>query len=346
MGVFPATRELIVRTSDISPSSRSLRPGRGANPVTTTILSLLILAFPVLLALALPACTRGDGQKTVTLEGAPRSRPSSPTAPARARRLRVAVGAMVSPKETLATYSDLLSYIGKKLGMKVEFIQRKTYEEINALVKNRELDVAFVCTGAYVQGCDEFGMELLVAPVMYGRTVYYSYVIVPDDSPVRAFEQLKDRTFAFTDPLSNTGKLAPTYRLALMNQTPEKFFRNTVYTYSHDRSIECVARNLVDGAAVDSLVWDFMNRKRPELTSRTRVISRSEPFGIPPFVVSKAVSPELKGQLREVFLHAHDDAEGKKILSGIMIDRFVQVDDAIYDSVRAMRGRTGGHAGK
>jgi len=251
---------------------------------------------------------------------------------------------MVSPKETLVSYRDLMNYIGKKMGMEVELVQRKSYEEVNALLKRNLLDVAFVCTGAYVEGHDDFGMEILVAPVTQGRTVYYSYVIVPAGSPDRSFEELEGKTFAFTDPMSNTGKLAPTYKLAQMNRTPDRFFKNTIYTYSHDRSIESVAKRLVDGAAVDSLVWDFMSRKNPESTSGTRIVDKSAPYGIPPIVVSRALSPELKNRLRDLFLGAHEDEDGKEILSGIMIDKFVVVNDNIYDSVRAMRRWIDRHA--
>lgn len=310
----------------------------------------MVLAACILcVAAILPGCGRKDEPAKVRLEsGGEGSPPAEAPGPRRGgvKRLRVAIAAMISPKETFASYNSLVSYIGKKLGMEVELVQRKSYEEVNALLKTDHLDLAFVCTGAYVEGHDDFGMELLVAPVSNGRTVYYSYIIVPIDSPARSLEDLKGATFAFTDPLSNTGKLAPTYKLAKANQTPERFFKNVVYTYSHDRSIVSVAGKVVDAAAVDSLVWDFMSRNNPEFTSRTRVIDRSDPYGIPPFVVSRAVDPELKRRLRDLFLHVHEDREGREILSRIMIDKFVVVDDGIYDSVRAMRLWVGRNAGK
>jgi phosphonate transport system substrate-binding protein len=258
----------------------------------------------------------------------------------------VAIAAMISPKETFVSYKDLMDWIARKSGMEVELVQRTKYEEVNDLLKKDLLDVAFVCTGAYVEGHDDFGMEILVAPVTQGRTVYYSYVIVPADSPVRSFGELRGKSFAFTDPMSNTGKLAPTYKLAQMKMTPADFFRSTAYTYSHDKSIESVARKLVDGASVDSLVWDYMNRKDPTLTSRTRIIDKSPPYGIPPVVVARAVPPALRKDLRELFLHAHEDPEGKRILASVMIDRFEVVEDRIYDSVRSMKKWVGRNAGK
>jgi phosphonate transport system substrate-binding protein len=311
--------------------------------------------LPVLLASALlvvNGCSRRDEPQKVSLKGAPEApvaaSPEAPAAgaPAAARKLRVAIAAMISPKETFVSYQDLMSYIAKRSGMEVVLVQRKKYEEVNDLLEKNEIDVAFVCTGAYVDGHADFGMEILAAPVTNGRTVYYSYTIVPVDSPAKVFGDLKGKSYAFTDPMSNTGKLAPTYKLAQMKQTPEKFFGSVTYTYSHDKSIESVARKLVDGAAVDSLVWDYLNARNPEFTSKTRIIDKSDPYGIPPVVVSRAVSPELKEKLRQLFLHVHENPEGKAILSKIMIDRFVPVDDGIYDSVRAMQRWVDRNGGK
>ncbi len=61
----------------------------------------------------------------------------------------------------------------------MELVLRRTYAEINDLVESGYVDVAFVCTSAYVAGHDKFGMELLVAPQVNGETTYYSLLIVP-----------------------------------------------------------------------------------------------------------------------------------------------------------------------
>jgi phosphonate transport system substrate-binding protein len=81
--------------------------------------------------------------------------------------------------------------------------------------------------------------------------MYQSYLIVHKDSPFRTIEDLKGKTFAFTDPDSNSGSLVPRYWLKQLNTRPEDFFRSITYTYSHDNAIMAVAKQLVDAAAVD-----------------------------------------------------------------------------------------------
>ncbi len=260
-----------------------------------------------------------------------------PVPPASDDELRIAVSAIISPKKTFIYYKEMLDYISKKMGMPVKLVQRDTYAEVNELVKQEKIHAAFVCTGAYIDGKDEFGMKLLVAPKAYGEPYYYSYIIVPADSDAGSFEDLRGMRFAFTDPMSNSGKLAPTYMLAKMGETPSTFFSKYIFTYSHDKSIEAVAQKLVDGAAVDSLIWDYLNATSPKFTSKTKIIFKSPPFGIPPVVVSKGLDPKTEADLKKLFLDMHLDPDCKKILDKLHIDSFIEIDDDAYDSSREMR---------
>ncbi len=251
--------------------------------------------------------------------------------------LRVAIAAVVSPTETLKSYGDLVSYIGQELHQPVEIIQRSTYAETNDLVRSRYVDFAFVCSLAYVLGNEEFDMELLVVPEVGGRTVYHSYIIVPADSQVETIEDLQGKFFAFTDPLSNSGRLSPTYMLQNMKYTPEDFFDKYIFTYSHDNSIKAVADRLVDGAAVDSLVYDYIASKEPLISAKTRIIHVSPPYGMPPVVTHPALDSEIKARFRGLLLNLNEHDTGQKILNDLMIDRFVLGSEASYDTIRSMK---------
>ena len=251
--------------------------------------------------------------------------------------LRVAIGAMISPKPTAHHYDDLLRLIGDSVGRRVEFVQRKTYAEVNDLLEREEIDLAFVCSGPYVLGHEKFGMEILAVPVAHGESVYYSYFIVNRDSPAKTLDDLKGKTFAFTDPGSNTGCLVPKYVLAQRGQTPSSFFSSTFFTHSHDNSIKAVAEGLADGAAVDSLIWDFLQATDPVYTQKTKVIVKSPPYGIPPVVVHPRLDESLKRALRGVVLSLHEREASGRLLNQLQIDRFMEGNDTMYDSVRRMQ---------
>lgn len=258
------------------------------------------------------------------------------------RSLRMAVAAVNSPRVTLAYYAQLVDYLAARLGMQGELVQGKTYAEINDLVREGNVTLAMVCTNPYVEGKEDFGMEALAVPEVNGEAVYYSYLIVPQDSPASHLRDLRGKTFAFTDPLSNSGRLVIVYRLALMGETSESFFSRYIFTYSHEHAIKAVADGLVDGAAVDSLIYDYFAAMHPERVAGTKIIARYGPFGSNPVVVHPNLDPQLKKRLQEMLLSMHRDPEGREILAALRIDRFVLPDDAAYDPVREMRQRIRG----
>jgi phosphonate transport system substrate-binding protein len=227
--------------------------------------------------------------------------------------------------------------MGDKLGRPVELVQGKTYAEINDLVKSGDVSLALVCTNPYLQGQQDFGMELLVAPLVQGEPYYYSLLIVRSGLDASSLGDLRGMTFAFSDPLSNTGRLVPLYQLALRGETPESFFSRSIFTYSHDNSIRSVADRIVDGAAVDSLVYDYLQASEPDTMAKVKVIEKWGPFGINPVVVNPGLDPQLKAQFRDVFLDMDKDNRGRELLAQFRIDRFIVPDDSIYDSVREMR---------
>ncbi|MBI3565607.1 MAG: phosphate/phosphite/phosphonate ABC transporter substrate-binding protein [Elusimicrobia bacterium] len=291
------------------------------------------LPLAVLLVLA-TACGKGPEEPRIAFSDVE-------TAAAEPHRsvkpLRIAIASIVSPQRNLRDYERMLQYLGRKLGMPVEVVQRSGYSECITLLENREIDAAFVCSGPYVDARERFGAEALVVPRVSGRGTYCAYVIARKGGPIRAFEDLRGKVFAFTDPLSTTGKLYPSYRLAELRQTAEAFFGRTIFTGGHDNSVEAVAHGLADGAAVSSLVWEGMAKSGVSAASQTKVIERSLPFGMPPVVVHPRLDPALKARLRDVFLNMHRDPEGRALLAQAGIERFTATKDSAYDGVRRIR---------
>lgn len=249
-------------------------------------------------------------------------------------KLNVAVAAIISPRETFIYYEELLKYVSEKIDYKLEFKQRKTYQEVNQLIEKKEVDLAFICSGAYVEGKDKNTMEILAVPVCDGSPSYNAYVIVHKLSPINKFDDLKGKTFAFTDPMSNTGKLYAVKRVHELGFTENDFFRETLFSYAHDVSIQLVAKQLVDGASVDGLILDYLKTFHPERVKNIRIIEKSEDFGIPPVVVPSGLNIELKEKLSQILFTMHKDSVGKQILDKLLIEKFIPGKDSDYNSLR------------
>jgi len=248
--------------------------------------------------------------------------------------LRVAIAAVFSPQGSAESYAPLLDYLSAKLGRPIERVQRRTYAEVNDLLRTGDVDLAFVCTSSYLLGHEQFGLELLVVPQVNGKTTYSAEIIVATKSSISEVADLQGKVFAFTDPTSFSGRIYPAYLLQQMGVVPESFFSRFFFTYSHDKAIYAVDEGQADAASVDSLVLDFALKRDPALMQKIRVIHTSPAFGIPPVVVSPSIRPQLRAVLTEILLNMNLDSDGLIALQVLDYDGFITSSDDNYQSAK------------
>lgn len=304
---------------------------------------LKLLITPVILSLLLSGCSENpsrSNQKSIYFNFADTVRIDSVIDNSISEHgvLRFAISAISSPRETFEYYNLMFRYIEEQLGQRVIMIQRKTYQEVNDLMKENKADIAIVCSGNFVYGMADSAFKLLVVPEWNGQRHYNTYIIAHKNSGIKSFVDLKGKRFAFTDPLSTSGRLYPTNRLREMDSTSDEFFESTVYTYAHDNSIQLVAKQVVDGASVNSLVFDYLATASPDRVKDITIIETSEPHAMPPIVISNKLPKELESKLIDIFLNIHKDKGSQAVLEKLMVDRYLLSNDSIFDSVRELAG--------
>lgn len=252
-----------------------------------------------------------------------------------AKPLRIAFASVISPIETRKSYQEMVQYIAKKMGRPAVLIQRKTYEELNMLLGAGEADVAFVSTGAYTSYNGMMPLELL-AMVQTDNTVFYqAYIIVRSDSDIYDVGQLRGKTFAFTDPLSYSGRLAIDYMLLDdYGTTPEQFFHKCFYTFNHDKSIWAVINKLADGAGIDSQIYYFAKKSDPDIDQKIRIIRIMPPTPTGPVVMRQDLPQDVKDRLRTIFFHMDEEPELANAMHQAIIDKFVAPMPDAYDELK------------
>src|SRR5262249_19385251 len=119
-----------------------------------------------------------------------------------------------SPRRTLrcATFlayhlfwlsKSIADTLAERLGCEVELVQGSCYQELGT-----DFDLAFVCGLAYVVWGKE--TEPLVAPVLTdkrcrGEPIYFSDVVVHRDSRFHSFADLRNTTWVYNEPYSQSG---------------------------------------------------------------------------------------------------------------------------------------------
>lgn len=226
-------------------------------------------------------------------------------------------------------------YLESKLKRQVVFVQRDSYRETMDLIQKDTLDFAWLCDFPYLALGSE--VRLLSVALYKGKPAYQSYLIVPSsDTQSKSIADLKDKVFAYADPHSNTGYVVPRYLLKNAGKDASKFFRRTFFTWSHHKAVQAVASGLAQGAAVDSYVWETLQRVNPGMVAKTRVIWKSPEYGFPPIVAHHKVSSKDFSEFQTVLFNMHRDPAGRALLEKLNLDGFVGGSPRMYQEVAEM----------
>lgn len=228
----------------------------------------------------------------------------------------------------------LKAYLARQTGRDVQLVQRRTYEEITALLLSGQLTAAWICGYPFVQYPEQ--LALVAVPLWQAQPLYRSYLIVAQGRAASGIDDLKGDLHAFSDPNSNSGFLVTAALLAERGLRPEQFFRQTIYTYGHRNVVRAVASGLAQSGSVDGYVWEVMASLEPELTSGTTVIRKSELLGFPPVacLARQVQDPDVQS-LQSALLAMPADAGGRDVLKLLGLDGFATEPASLFDPIAA-----------
>lgn len=234
----------------------------------------------------------------------------------------------------LKLLNKLKAYLGRKTGTEVHLVQRRTYEEITALLVSAQLHAAWICGYPYVAYRDQ--LSLIGVPIWRGKPLYQSYIVVAEGRTIATIDELKGDVHAFSDPNSNSGFLVTSSKLAARGLRPDQFFRQVFFTYGHRNVVRAVASGLAQSGSVDGYVWEVMAEIEPRLTSKTNVAIRSEWLGFPPVACPKKIENTGPVQaLKQALLGMKSDEEGKEVLRLLRLDGFSDEKPSLFDTIAA-----------
>lgn len=238
----------------------------------------------------------------------------------------------------LPVYQLVMDYLGSRLGCGIELGVGSDYAE--AL----HADLAFICGLPYVLSTrprrEASPIEALVAPVLQGERfqglpIYFSDVIVRRDSPFQSFADLRGSSWAYNEPLSQSGYGITRYWLAALGET-HGYFGKVVEAGFHQESIRQVFHGEVDASAIDAQVLAVELRQQPHLADGLRVIASLGPSTIQPLAVASRLPQGLKQDIQAVLGELHREPACRAALDRGFIDRFVPVSDGDYNDIREM----------
>jgi phosphonate transport system substrate-binding protein len=226
----------------------------------------------------------------------------------------------------------ILDIVAKHTGMKVDAFVGSDYNATIEALRSGHVDVALLGPFSYVLATTVAPVEAFAVTVI-ARTMqpsYQSIIIASKDSAINTLADLKGKTFAFVDPGSTSGFMVPSAAFIRAGITPEKDFRQVMYSGGHDATIVAVGSGKVEAGAVADRIYERGCAKGLADCNKLKVVWTSPPIPNDPLLYRKNLSDDMKKKIREAFFSVKNLAFGEMGT----VARFDPASDKDYDPIR------------
>tara|TARA_R110000868_G_scaffold2384_10_gene17779 strand:+ start:1681 stop:3687 length:2007 start_codon:yes stop_codon:yes gene_type:complete len=221
-------------------------------------------------------------------------------------------------------------YAGMIQGMRYNSVQFAWFSNFSGLQAVRLADGEVFAKATYPDGSEG----------------YNSVLIVPVDSPIQSLDDILacDGTidFGMGDPNSTSGYLVPSaFIFAPRGIDPAECF-NSVRNANHEANAVAVANGLVDVATNNTTNMTLLQRTRPEIAARIRVIWTSPAIGTDPIIWRTDLDEEAKLRLQYFFMNygrrgtPEEIAEARATLEPLYFGLFLPSSNAHLDPIVQM----------
>ena len=232
-------------------------------------------------------------------------------------------------------YQPLLDYLSRHLGVTLQGVVLPNYGRIIDDFTQLNLDGAFFgsLTGALAINSLQF--EPLARPqYTNGESSYYGMVFTKRSNQIRTAQDMYKKRMVFVHTATTAGYLLP---LSYFKEIGIKDYRNwfgeSYFSGTHEDAIYDVLNGLADVGAAKSTVFYRLADSDKRLIEELEILSTSPHVPENALAVLKDIPDVLKQGLMEKLLTMHLNAEGREILAGLKIDRFVNTTAADYQTV-------------
>ncbi len=253
-------------------------------------------------------------------------------------------GYALSPQETLKVaiiphrsnlgneqaYSTFFSALSNATGLGFTWLGSKTYDDVVNKIEEAEADIGYVGPFAYVDAQDRFGVKIICRTLSEDNDEFYhSMIITRKDSGIKNLQDLKGKSFSFTDPKSTSGYLFPMAELKASGINKEDF-REVRFLKRHANSLLAVYKGHVDAGATSITATDKIDINMDEI----QIIWQSEPIYRGLWIARKDLPEEQFDKIQQAMLQMSGSEEKEAIFNELTTKGFIVGKDSDYDNVR------------
>ncbi|MEE8386462.1 MAG: phosphate/phosphite/phosphonate ABC transporter substrate-binding protein [Dehalococcoidia bacterium] len=246
----------------------------------------------------------------------------------------------VQPTSTVQELSDqaseIVKFLEERVDADVELRFPTTYAGVIEALRFGTADAAFMGAWPAALANEHAGAEVVLAEVREvtlgdeetEAPFYFSYWIVPEDSPYQSLEELRGKKVAFSSQLSTSGYVAPVARLVELGlltpevggpADPSEFFSDVYFAGGYAQAWASLSRGQVD---VSVIAGDVPLELYQEVLANTRILEEQGPLPSHAVLFSKDLEDPLRSQLRDALMELGQlEHQGlmRRFISGIFV---------------------------
>ena len=240
-----------------------------------------------------------------------------------------------NPEKLIGDIEIIIEYLQKEMGIAVKGYVTQDHAAAVEALRNGEADISFMGGLPYVLAHEIIGAEVILSEVYRGSPTYSARIFVLKDSGIEKVEDLKGKSIAFADPISESGFIYPLEimveaGLLKRGDDPKEVFSNVYFAGGYQQAIQALANGLVDAAGVSQFADLLLT---PEQLPKITWIAESKPIPSHLVCVRKGLDKERVDAFKQAMLKLNQP-ENKHLLKYVYSpDGYIEASHSDYKSV-------------
>jgi phosphonate transport system substrate-binding protein len=243
-----------------------------------------------------------------------------------------------NPEKLIGDIEVISAWLAHQIGVPVRGFVTSDHAAAVEALRNGDADISFMGALPYVIANREIGATVVLQETYRGRPVYTGRIFVRRDSGLAEVEDLRGKTIAFADPISESGYLYPLdifveHGLLERGQDPKAFFGKIYFAGGYQQAMQAMANGLVDAAGASQYADLLLS---PDQQAEITWIAESKPIPSHTVIARKDLDPELKANFVAAMLRLNQPENQALLRHVYSPDGYIVADPAAYDGVREL----------
>ncbi len=243
-----------------------------------------------------------------------------------------------NPEKLLGDIEVISAFISRETGVPVSGFVTSDHAAAVEALRNGDADISFMGALPFVIAEREVGAEVILSEVYRGKPVYTGRLFVRRDSGIARIEDLRGKSIAFADPISESGYLYPLQifvdaGLLEQGQDPKAFFGEVYFAGGYQQAMQAMATGLVDAAGASQYAELLLGA---EQQTQIHWIGESELIPSHVVIARMGLDMSLKAKFVAAMLKLNEPANKSLLTHVYSPDGYVEADSSMFEGVREL----------